>query len=90
MYVSEGLYYFLGSIVNYSQDPDVHFAYIQAATRTGQLKEVERICRESNCYNPEMWVIQFSLAAVSIMRLQGQKLSQGGQACRSASVDDCV
>ncbi|KAI6241003.1 Clathrin heavy chain [Aphelenchoides fujianensis] len=50
----EGLYHFLGSIVNYSQDPDVHFAYIQAATRTGQLKEVERICRESNCYNPEM------------------------------------
>jgi clathrin heavy chain len=25
----EGLYYFLGSIVNFSQDPDVHFAYIQ-------------------------------------------------------------
>ncbi|CAD5215134.1 unnamed protein product [Bursaphelenchus okinawaensis] len=50
----EGLYYFLGSIVNFSQDPDVHFAYIQAATRTGQLKEVERICRESNVYNAEM------------------------------------
>lgn len=49
----EGLFYFLSSIVNYSQDPDVHFKYIQAACKTGQIKEVERICRESNCYNPE-------------------------------------
>uniref|UniRef100_T1J2J6 Clathrin heavy chain n=1 Tax=Strigamia maritima TaxID=126957 RepID=T1J2J6_STRMM len=49
----EGLFYFLGSIVNYSQEPEVHFKYIQAACKTGQIKEVERICRESNCYNPE-------------------------------------
>ena len=25
----------------------------QAACKTGQMKEVERICRESNCYEPE-------------------------------------
>nr|CAG4644043.1 EOG090X07W1 [Lepidurus arcticus] len=49
----EGLFYFLGSIVNFSQDPEVHFKYIQAACKTGQIKEVERICRESHCYNPE-------------------------------------
>ncbi|XP_019489711.1 PREDICTED: clathrin heavy chain 2, partial [Hipposideros armiger] len=49
----EGLFYFLGSVVNFSQDPDVHLKYIQAACKTGQVKEVERICRESNCYNPE-------------------------------------
>ena len=49
----EGLYFFLGSIVNASQDPEVHFKYIQAACKTGQLKEVERICRESNYYDPE-------------------------------------
>ncbi|KAG9334025.1 hypothetical protein JZ751_009257 [Albula glossodonta] len=49
----EGLFYFLGSIVNFSQDPDVHFKYIQAACKTGQIKEVERICRESNCYDPD-------------------------------------
>jgi clathrin heavy chain len=49
----EGLFYFLGSIVNFSQDGDVHFKYIQAACKTGQIKEVERICRESNCYDPE-------------------------------------
>ncbi|RUS26008.1 clathrin, heavy polypeptide, isoform CRA_b, partial [Jimgerdemannia flammicorona] len=50
---NEGLYYYLGSIVNFSQDPLVHFKYIQAACRTGQMKEVERICRESNYYDPE-------------------------------------
>ena len=49
----EGLFYFLGSIVNFSQDGEVHFKYIEAACKTGQIKEVERICRESNCYNPE-------------------------------------
>ncbi|KAL0267211.1 UNVERIFIED_CONTAM: hypothetical protein PYX00_009551 [Menopon gallinae] len=49
----EGLFYFLGSIVNFSQDQEVHFKYIQAACKTGQIKEVERICRESHCYNPE-------------------------------------
>jgi clathrin heavy chain len=48
-----GLYYYLGSVVNVSEDPEVHFKYIQAATRTGQIREVERICRESNFYNPE-------------------------------------
>eukprot|EP00058_Branchiostoma_floridae_P009338 XP_002594826.1 hypothetical protein BRAFLDRAFT_124425 [Branchiostoma floridae] len=49
----EGLFYFLGSIVNFSQEAEVHFKYIQAACKTGQIKEVERICRESNCYDPE-------------------------------------
>ena len=49
----EGLYYFLGSVVNYSQDPEVHFKYIQAACKTGQFKEVERMVRDSNCYDPE-------------------------------------
>ena len=50
---TSGLYYYLGSVVNLSEDPEVHFKYIQAATRTGQIREVERICRESNFYNPE-------------------------------------
>lgn len=50
---AEGLYYYLGSIVNLSEDPDVHFKYIEAATTMGQITEVERICRESQHYNPE-------------------------------------
>ena len=41
----EGLFYFLGSIVDFSQDPEVYFKYIEAACKTGQIKEVERICR---------------------------------------------
>lgn len=49
----EGLYFYLGSIVNLSQEPEVHFKYIQAACKTGQQKEVERVCRESNFYDPE-------------------------------------
>lgn len=50
---AEGLFYYLGSIVNLSEDPDVHFKYIEAATKMGQFNEVERICRDSNAYNPE-------------------------------------
>ncbi|KAG0165695.1 hypothetical protein DFQ28_008457 [Apophysomyces sp. BC1034] len=50
---NEGLYYYLGSIVNVSEDPLVHFKYIQAACRTGNIREVERICRESNHYDAE-------------------------------------
>lgn len=45
---AEGLYYYLGAIVNLSEDKDVHFKYIEAATRIGQLNEVERMCRESS------------------------------------------
>ncbi|KAJ2895341.1 uncharacterized protein MKZ38_006691 [Zalerion maritima] len=50
---AEGLYFYLGSIVNLSEDSDVHFKYIEAATKMGQFGEVERICRDSNHYNPE-------------------------------------
>ncbi len=49
----EGLYYYLGSIINLSEDPEIQFKHTQAATPTGQIREVERICRESNFYNPE-------------------------------------
>jgi clathrin heavy chain len=35
------------------QDPEEHFKYIEAASRTGQVKEVERVTRESNVYPPE-------------------------------------
>ncbi|PMD39832.1 clathrin heavy chain [Hyaloscypha variabilis F] len=50
---AEGLFYYLGSIVNLSEDQDVNFKYIEAATKMGQFTEVERICRDSNFYNPE-------------------------------------
>ncbi len=50
---AEGLYYYLGSIVNVSEDPEVHFKYIEAATKMSQFTEVERICRDSKYYNPD-------------------------------------
>ena len=50
---AEGLYYYLGSIVNLSEDPEVVYKYIEAATAMKQTTEVERICRDNNFYNPE-------------------------------------
>lgn len=47
----DGFYYFLGSIVNFSQDPEVRFKYIEEATKMGQCKEVERVCRDSSAYD---------------------------------------
>merc|ERR1712151_205414 len=35
-----------------STDSEVHFKYIQAARRCGNMQEVERVCRESTCYDP--------------------------------------
>ncbi|KAL0317059.1 UNVERIFIED_CONTAM: Clathrin heavy chain 1 [Sesamum angustifolium] len=49
----EGLYFFLGSYLSSSEDPEIHFKYIEAAAKTGQIKEVERVTRESDFYNPE-------------------------------------
>ena len=36
-----------------SEDPEIHFKYIEAAAKTGQIKEVERVTRESEFYDPE-------------------------------------
>eukprot|EP00438_Fugacium_kawagutii_P030728 Skav209838 [mRNA] locus=scaffold2703:273246:297320:- [translate_table: standard] len=47
---NEGIFYFLGAILNTSTDPDVHFKYIQAASRVGNMQEVERVCRESQVF----------------------------------------
>lgn len=48
---AEGLYYYLGGIVNVTEDKDVTFKYIEAATRMGQMNEVERVVRESSKYH---------------------------------------
>ncbi|XP_058747900.1 clathrin heavy chain 1-like [Vicia villosa] len=49
----EGLYFFLGAYLSYSKDPDIHFKYIEAAVKTGHIKEVERVTRESSYYDAE-------------------------------------
>ncbi|KHN42022.1 Clathrin heavy chain 1 [Glycine soja] len=42
-----------GLFIRALQDPDIHFKYIEAAAKTGQIKEVERVTRESNFYDAE-------------------------------------
>jgi hypothetical protein len=42
----EGLFHYLRSVVDSSDDADVHYKYIQAAVKLGQNKEIERICRK--------------------------------------------
>lgn len=49
----EGLYYYLASIVNVTQDPEVVLKYIQSAAKLGQVKEIERIVRDNSVYNGE-------------------------------------
>ena len=36
-----------------SEDPEIHFKYIEATTKTGQIKEDECVTRESNFYDSE-------------------------------------
>eukprot|EP01054_Gregarina_sp_Poly1_P010059 Gregarina_sp_Poly_1__10058@NODE_678_length_6812_cov_99_742476_g511_i0_p1_GENE_NODE_678_length_6812_cov_99_742476_g511_i0NODE_678_length_6812_cov_99_742476_g511_i0_p1_ORF_typecomplete_len1149_score194_88Clathrin/PF00637_20/79Clathrin/PF00637_20/4_9e12Clathrin/PF00637_20/1_2e16Clathrin/PF00637_20/1_8e13Clathrin/PF00637_20/4_6e21Clathrin_H_link/PF13838_6/1_4e17TPR_7/PF13176_6/0_88TPR_7/PF13176_6/4_4e02SNAP/PF14938_6/40SNAP/PF14938_6/6_8e02SNAP/PF14938_6/3_9e02SNAP/PF14938_6/3_2e02SNAP/PF14938_6/93_ len=48
----EGLFYFLGSIIAFSNDGEVHFKYIEAAAKLNHLQEVERIVKESKVYDP--------------------------------------
>jgi clathrin heavy chain len=45
-----GLYFYLGAHIATSENPEVHYKYIESAAKTGQLKEVERVTRESNFY----------------------------------------
>ncbi|KAJ3447117.1 clathrin heavy chain [Anaeramoeba flamelloides] len=49
----EGVYYYLGSVISQTQEADIHYKYIQAATKIGEIQEVEHICRTSDYYNPE-------------------------------------
>lgn len=48
----QALYFFLGSIVASSDDPNAHYKYVEAAIKVGQLAEVERVCRESAVFDP--------------------------------------
>ena len=58
----EGLFYYLGAVVNVSQVPLVHKKYIEAAAKMQQFKEVERVCRDSTVYDP-LEVKQFLMEA---------------------------
>jgi clathrin heavy chain len=40
---NDGVFHFLGAILASSTDPEVHFKYIQSASRVGNTQEVERV-----------------------------------------------
>ena len=50
---AEGLFYYLGYFVNTCEDKDLVYKFIEAASKTGQIKEVERVTRESDHYDAE-------------------------------------
>ena len=62
----EGLFYYLGQIVNFSQDALVHFKYIEAAAKCQQFKEV-RVCVPFYAIDatrlrlPMTWVVSFCI-----------------------------
>jgi clathrin heavy chain len=47
----EAVYLFLQGVAATIDDKDIVFRFIQAAVRTGQTKEVERVVRESKSYD---------------------------------------
>jgi clathrin heavy chain len=57
-----GLFHYLGAIVNTSENKTVHYKYIVAAVNLKQFKEVERVCRDSTVYDP-LQVKEFLLDA---------------------------
>ena len=48
-----GLYMYLGSFVNFTQDSNLVFKYIEAAVEVNQVAQVELVCRENDHYDPE-------------------------------------
>ena len=50
----DGMYYFLGQAVNFSEDPVIHNNYIQAAVRVGDLAAVENTVAKSSSFEPEV------------------------------------
>ena len=50
---NEGVFYYLASIVNTTEDGDLVFKYIESGSKMGQFEEVKRVCRESNVFDAE-------------------------------------
>jgi clathrin heavy chain len=49
---NEGLIFFLAHVLPTTDDPEIYFKYIEACVRLGNYKEVERVIRETNFYDP--------------------------------------
>lgn len=50
----EGIFYYVGAIINSTQNPTTHFKYVEAAVRLNQWPVVETICRESQYLDPTL------------------------------------
>lgn len=49
----EGIFFFLGTVINSTNDKEVHEKYIEAAAKVGQLRAVEEIIKnKKDCYDP--------------------------------------
>ena len=49
----EGIYYFLGSILNNTNDHEIYYKYIEAAAKVGQLEALQNVIKnKSDCYDP--------------------------------------
>ena len=49
---NDGLLYFLCNVLPHTDDPDIYFKYIEACARMGNMKEVERVIKETTFYDP--------------------------------------
>lgn len=49
---NEGMLYYLANVLPHTEDPDIYFKYIEACSRLGNYKEVERVIRETSNYDP--------------------------------------
>ena len=49
----EGMLFFLASVLPQTDDPEIYFKYIEACSKLGNYKEVERVIRETTFYDPE-------------------------------------
>lgn len=49
----EGIFFFLGTVINSTNDKEVHHKYIEAAAKVGQLRAIEEIIKNKvDCYDP--------------------------------------
>lgn len=49
----EGLYFYLSSLVNLTEDQEIVYKYIESAAKMNQVNEIERIVRDNNVYDAE-------------------------------------
>jgi hypothetical protein len=48
-----GLFYYLGALVNTTEDGDIVYKYIEACVKLDQREECVRVCQENNYFDPQ-------------------------------------